>query len=402
MNIQNHYFVNYTSSFVKENIHFSFSDSQKKITLVVLAIIGGLSLCFLLIRHIFRARPENQAPGLEKQKTSEKVKNLATEIDQGNNQNIQNQVQEEVIETKQEKIKFIPKEEQKLDHSQPKLETQKNDQTKDAPKPIPENAEPANKEPKPNPSLLGKIFPGLTKTNSTAEQSDLTPQKQILNPVQEKVEPVDKESKSNPLQQVPVPDLIIFTPAEEKVAEKIIKEIKEKSSNCCKVQSPLEFNLTVYSATQNVPQIIDKLVQQKLIHSWNTTARGGWVTVRVHKDDSLKEPPEYRWQEWRDLDVIEKEERFKKDNQIVIPVADTLLKSGLTDLEQRKLNELIDKLNQRVKPGLYRWSIESSMKLDHINKIGDFLLNQGLIVAFDQDGSYRVFKIAVKESDKLS
>ncbi len=204
------------------------------------------------------------------------------------------------------------------------------------------------------------------------------------------------------LQQVPVPDLTLFTPTEKALAEEIIKEIMDKYYSRFNAQLHREFKLMTKAFAANVPQIMDRLVQQKLIHSWNKISRTGEVAVKLHKDDVLESPDIYSWNEWRDLDLIKKEEQFKKDNKIVIS-ADSLQKSNLSAIARDNLNDLVNTLNKRVKPGPYEWTPtdkDAIINLDEINAIRQFLMDHHHVVAFDRKGFRKEYIIAVKEADK--
>ena len=195
---------------------------------------------------------------------------------------------------------------------------------------------------------------------------------------------------------------LIFPPLDayhekQNLANKAVKEIRNEhyrrvledrvQNKSCDLYIPLYPNCFL-------TPLMDKLVEQGLIHSWNTYQRMGTITAKIKAEDLIDEQPSmYQWKLWRDAQEIEREVQFRKENCVSVS-AQTLLASGLSTGEQDDLQKLLEDLNKRTHPGPFDFRGKYQT-----NKILDFLKAEKAIFDYKRNGWQNDFIIFIKATD---
>lgn len=208
----------------------------------------------------------------------------------------------------------------------------------------------------------------------------------------------DKKLKEmdSQLEKLPIPSVKSFPQDEQSTVEPIIKKIIENYYDQFKFKSHHVYNFSQNLSNPLLFSVMDKLVRHGFIYAWNRIPQSGQVAVKLTKEDVEAKTASYSWKEWRDSDLIQQQEQFKKDNQLVIPEKN-LKAANFTSEESKELTKLITELNQRVKSGPFIWK---STSLAETIKVLNFLKDKQFIAGFDRPSSYE-FKIFVKESDRI-
>ncbi len=152
-------------------------------------------------------------------------------------------------------------------------------------------------------------------------------------------------------------------------------------------------SVKIYNSSSKQGQCLDHLVKEGLIHSWNAHSRLNDLSVKLYQDDLVKNNGDFIFKEWRDLNIIQKEEEFKDKNRIVLKDKDNAeLQAKFNENEKLQLNELIEGINKRVHHGSFR-----KEKCDSVLKE---LNTRGYIYEFKRIGFTQTFEVFVKEADK--
>ncbi len=189
-----------------------------------------------------------------------------------------------------------------------------------------------------------------------------------------------------------------YNEKERPVAEDIIKQIKNnhyrrvlddrvQNQNC-------DLHLPFFP-NRFLKQLMDNLVEQGLIHSWNVYQRIGTITAKIKLEDSIQEDISFQWQLWRDAQEIKREAQFRKENCVSVSIQ-ALLRPGLSLGEQEDLQKLLEDLNKRTCPGVFKFRGKYQT-----NKILDFLKTENVIFDYQKKSFHHDYIIWVKETDQL-
>jgi hypothetical protein len=180
------------------------------------------------------------------------------------------------------------------------------------------------------------------------------------------------------------------------VAKEVIKAIKkaqyqrvlddEIDSEKCEL-------LIEFYPQRFLTDLMDGLVANELIHSWNVYQRNNEICVKLKADDLVKDPSFFRWKSWRDVEEIERETQFRKENCVSIS-EQARVASDLSFAEKKALDELLEELNKRTHFGSFEF--RGGYQSD---KILGFLKAQNAIFDYQKKGWQNDYVIFVKSSD---
>lgn len=195
------------------------------------------------------------------------------------------------------------------------------------------------------------------------------------------------------MESLSFPSLDHFTQDEKEIAEKVIEEIKK--SHYKRIRSN-RFSYVwlhdVFAFQQHANEVMDKLVREGVIHSWNAQTGTRLVLLKIKFDDPCDKAP-IAESTWRDLDTLQQEDMFQKAHHISIE-PDLVKSSHLIPEQQKNLWKLVELLNRRVKPGVCYWYGEYAF-----NDVLDFLKQNGCIHDYKQSDQQNVFEIYVSAAD---
>jgi len=149
-------------------------------------------------------------------------------------------------------------------------------------------------------------------------------------------------------------------------------------------------DLGINAFSISTAELMDTFVKNQLIHSWNRTSRGVSVKLKAADKPTIggHDP------EWRDIGVVQRDEKFRKANYIDPSAIDISTLEPKT--EKPLFDQLINVLNRRGKPGPMLWM---ARPCDIGEKIVQLLEDQEVIFDFKEVGNGS-FKIYVKEEDR--
>lgn len=147
-------------------------------------------------------------------------------------------------------------------------------------------------------------------------------------------------------------------------------------------------------------KVLDDFIKKGIIAGWIPTARGEQVPlVKLLESDEFSGLVSGQW---RTLDVIQKEDAFKENNQINVSPEDVEKLKAFCSRPNKKredhqdIDNLLHELNKRTAPGKYDW--KTDIRFMDVEKILKFLKDKNYIHSFKVD-SYSN-SIFVKKEDE--
>lgn len=222
----------------------------------------------------------------------------------------------------------------------------------------------------------------------------------------EKLREIDEHIKNLHLPQVNE-----FAREEKETIEKVLKHIKREHFNRISSNIPLfvveMYDIQLIKMRQDKSEkVLDELVKRGIIFSWNAYNDSHTVCIKLSNADQLRLSRQsinhYIWDEWRDRELIERQATFKQANQIVLSENHKNELEALFNQEynhsalKEDLKDLLEKLNQRVKPGFYDWKPRRLYN----DKVLKALKERGYINDYIEEYLNMQFKIYVKPEDK--
>jgi hypothetical protein len=192
------------------------------------------------------------------------------------------------------------------------------------------------------------------------------------------------------------PSLDAYNEKELPMAMEVIKTIKnahyrrvlDDQTKCEKCNLYIKFYPQGF-----LTDLMDGLVANELIHSWNVYQRNNEICVKLKTDDLVQDPSLFKWKSWRDAQEIDQEAQFRKENYVSIS-ENAIVSSSLSFAERDELDKLIEDLNKRTHSGSYE--LQGNHQTD---KILVFLKAQKAIFDYKKNGWKNDYIIYVKSTD---